>query len=95
MSRVWLCRKENYRVEVRRWKKMDPQASERHKRAMSAVVRRPSVSARPGTASSLSAKPRARPYSAYSERGEEHDTAPKYDHPTTNREWWRFYLKVS
>ena len=75
---------------------MDPEASERHRRAMSAVVRRPSASMRPGTArSGANAKPRARPYSAYSERGADQDTAPKFDHPATNREWWRYYLKVS
>ena len=76
--------------------KMDPEASKRHRRAMSAVVRRPSSSLRPGTArSGASAKPRARPYSAYSERGADQDQTPKFDHPATNREWWRYYLKVS
>lgn len=66
-------------------------SNERHRRAMSAVPRRSSVSDRPLTARPGTGRTR-RPYSAYSNKGDEAD-GPKYDHPTTKREWWRFYLK--
>ena len=61
----------------------------RQRRALSAIAR-PKTSAllRPPSAT----KPR-RPYSAYSLRGAEDDT-PKYDPPQSEREWWRYYVKV-
>ena len=62
--------------------------SARHRRAMSAIARPSSSTVRPFTAS----RPR-RPYSAYTKKGSEDDT-PQYDAPTTNREWWRYYVKV-
>lgn len=62
--------------------------SARHRRAMSAIARPSSGVSRPLTAS----RPR-RPYSAYTKRGIEEDQ-PKYDVPESNREWWRFYMKV-
>lgn len=62
--------------------------SARHRRAMSAIARPTSGASRPLTAS----RPR-RPYSAYTNRGSEEDQ-PKYDVPESNREWWRFYMKV-
>ena len=63
--------------------------SARHRRAMSAIAR-PNTSMRPGTAVG---RPR-RPYSAYTKRGGEAENTPKLDAPESNREWWRFYLKV-
>ena len=63
--------------------------SARRRRAMSAIARPSTAALRPGTASG---KPR-RPYSAYTKRTGDEDT-PKYDAQETNREWWRFYLKV-
>ena len=63
--------------------------SARHRRAMSAIARPNTASLRPGTASG---RPR-RPYSAYTKRGGE-ETTPKYDAPETNREWWRYCVKV-
>lgn len=63
--------------------------SARQRRAMSAVQRPTTAAIRPFTAS----RPR-RPYSAYTQRGGEEDT-PKFDEEATQREWWRFYLKVS
>jgi len=35
-----------------------------------------------------------RPYSAYTKRDGEAENTPKYDDERTNREWWRFYVKV-
>ncbi len=55
---------------------------------MSAIARPSSGALRPATAT----RPR-RPYSAYSRKGSE-DDAPKFDAPESNREWWRFYMKV-
>lgn len=60
--------------------------STRQRRAMSAIARPASM--RPLTAS-------RRPYSAYTKRGEgDQENLPKYDGPESNREWWRFYVKV-
>ena len=56
--------------------------SARHRRAMSAIARPSSGAGR-----------QRRPYSAYTKRGSE-ENSPKYDAPETNREWWRFYMKV-
>ena len=56
---------------------------------MSAVMTRRISSARPGTG-----RPR-RPYSAYTNRQEEESASTQYDQPNTNREWWRYYLRVS
>ena len=56
---------------------------------MSAVMTRRVSSARPGTG-----RPR-RPYSAYTNRQEEQGTTSQYDQPNSNREWWRYYLRVS
>ena len=64
--------------------------SARHRRAMSAIARPNTASLRPGTASG---RPR-RPYSAYTKRGAE-ETTPKYDAPESNREWWRYCVKVN
>lgn len=60
---------------------------------MSAIARPPTAALRPGTAASASSKPR-RPYSAYTKRGGDDSDRPKYDSEESNREWWRFYLKV-
>lgn len=62
--------------------------SARQRRAMSAVQRPTTAAIRPSTAS----RPR-RPYSAYTQRGGEEDT-PKFEEEATQREWWRYYLKV-
>jgi len=62
--------------------------SARHRRAMSAIARPSSGAGRPPTAGR-----QRRPYSAYTKRGSE-ENSPKYDAPETNREWWRFYMKV-
>lgn len=61
----------------------------RQRRALSAIAR-PKTSAllRPASVT----KPR-RPYSAYTQRGAEEDT-PQYDPPQSEREWWRYYVKV-
>ena len=56
---------------------------------MSAVTIRSISSARPG-----SGRPR-RPYSAYTRRDEEQGAIIQYDQPNSNREWWRYYLRVS
>lgn len=61
--------------------------SARQRRAMSAIVR-PGNAGRPLTST-------RRPYSAYTKRDGEAENTPKYDGPESNREWWRFYLKVS
>lgn len=67
--------------------------SARRRRAMSAIARPPTAALRPGTAS-VNSKPR-RPYSAYTKRGgDESEAGPRYDSEESNREWWRFYLKV-
>ena len=64
------------------------QPSARHRRAVSAVARlRSAQAARPSTA-------RSRPYSAYTRRGSEDEDTPNYVAPQTNREWWRYYVKV-
>ena len=36
-----------------------------------------------------------RPYSAYTKREGEVESCPKFDAPGSDREWWRFYMKVS
>ncbi len=36
-----------------------------------------------------------RPYSAYTKRDGEAENTPKYDDERTNREWWRYYVKVN
>lgn len=36
-----------------------------------------------------------RPYSAYTKRDGEAENMPKYDDERTNREWWRYYVKVN
>ena len=59
--------------------------SARKRRAMSAIAR--PGSGRPKTAS-------RRPYSAYTKREGEAENVQKYDGPESNREWWRFYMKV-
>ena len=53
-----------------------------------------SAIARPGTASKQPATKPRRPYSAYTRREGEAENMPKYDGPESNREWWRFYVKV-
>jgi hypothetical protein len=47
---------------------------------------RPGTAARPLTA--------RRPYSAYTRREGEAENEAKCDPPQTNREWWRYYVKV-
>lgn len=61
---------------------------------MSAIARPATTTARPGTASSSSCKPR-RPYSAYTKRVGEESEGPKFDTQETSREWWRSFLKVA
>ena len=61
--------------------------SARQRRAMSAIARPGTAARRPMTAS-------RRPYSAYTRREGESENMPKYDAPESNREWWRFYVKV-
>lgn len=72
---------------------MDSQAPEkamkrpnaRQRRVMSATIR-PGVG-RPATAA-------RRPYSAYTKKDGEEENMTKCDPPQSNREWWRFYIKV-
>ena len=64
--------------------------SARHRRAMSAIARPSTAAMRPGTASGRS----RRPYSAYTKRAGEAENTPKYDAPESNREWWRYCVKV-
>lgn len=61
--------------------------SARQRRAMSAIARPTTAARRPMTGS-------RRPYSAYTRREGESENMPKYDAPESNREWWRFYMKV-
>lgn len=58
------------------------------RRSVSEYARRESyVATRPTTTS-------RRPYSAYTKRDGEAENTPKYDDERSNREWWRFYVKV-
>ena len=61
--------------------------STRQRRAMSAFARPGTAALRPQTAS-------RRPYSAYTRREGEAENETKCDPPQSNREWWRFYVKV-
>ncbi len=62
--------------------------SARKRRAMSAIPR-------PGTAATRPMTTPRRPYSAYTKREGDADAVPKYDGPESDREWWRFYMKVN
>ena len=68
------------------------QPSARQRRAMSAIVR--SGARRPATAARRPATAR-RPYSAYTKKDGEEENMTKCDPPQSNREWWRFYVKVT
>lgn len=78
------------------------QIKPRRPKAMSAVMMRKSSSVRSSSARSSSARPSSarpstgrqrRPYSAYTNRQDEENSATRYDQPNTNREWWRYYLR--